>query len=357
MAAARTVSREVPAPAVNDSRILRSLAVASAVVVVGWGIAVLRAPAGSRPTDLLVVELDIASSVLAIVGGTLLIARYRLVRDRPTLYVGAGFVALGAARGAGRLLLTLLDVQLSRSNIAMSVRLAGWVVGLGALSAAIVGLQTVRRPMWVLAGALPIGAVLIALVASLPPETPVEELTFTSTAQVVLTGLLSVLWLVLAAVYLRSGLRARTDLVAWLGLSFAFLGVAQVLAIPAALVPGLPVASAAVLRTEGYLCALFGIMSEVRQVYLAQAGRLREATVTAESLEERLRSEVTSSEVRAHQARNAIQAVDGAIHVLERFGGELSSGEREELNSLVRQGIESLQSLLEPSPKGPPPPE
>lgn len=271
------------------------------------------------------------------------------------LYVGFGFVALGTARGAGRLVLTLLDVQLSRSNLAIGVRLAGWVLGLGALCAAVVGLQAVRRPLWVLGAALPLGGVLIVLVARLPPATTVEGLTFTSTAQIVLTGLLSVLWLALAAIYLRSGLRAHTDLVAWLGLSFTFLGIAQWLAIPSVLVPGLPVASAAVLRTEGYLCALFGIMSEVRQVYLAQAGRLREAIANTDSLEERLLSEVSSSEARAHQARNAIGAIDGAIHTLELYGGELSPAELEELNDMVRRGIESLQSLLEPSTQAPPP--
>jgi hypothetical protein len=185
--------------------------------------------------------------------------------------------------------------------------------------------------------------VVVAIAAGIDPGLFAEEATRVSVAHFVVASLLGVLWFLLGVLYLRGGVAYQRSLLAWFGLSFLILGVAQLVALPAVLLEGVPLISASVLRAAGYACALAGVLSETGRMYRTQGSMLHELALATER-------ERTEQAIHRHEARNALHLIEAATVTIERHRERLEPTDRESLERAMRAGVERLQRLYGTAP-------
>ncbi|MDQ3974618.1 MAG: HAMP domain-containing histidine kinase [Actinomycetota bacterium] len=315
-------------------------------------------PTGAVRGSVLSELLHAFSAVLAVVVAIVCLLRWRLIGDAPALWMGAAMLVLGAVTIAlGNLLPLVLAPSAERAVLGW-VRPAGLLVVVAMLAQGIrsAPVDTRFRPvpvlLWaagavvVLAGvlqAVPLLAMLFAGLTSVLPKEPAADL-----------GLLvmTCAWLVLAVVYTLNGMRHQRWLCAWFGLMLFGLTLGELVRVSAPPRQDAWAAAAEVFWVVALWFALIGATRELQRVFSDQSSRLLDSLVNAMATEARLQADRAALQERAHEARNALYALDGATRTLERHRDALDEGMREALSAAVQAEIARLQRLVDGGEKG-----
>lgn len=153
-------------------------------------------------------------------------------------------------------------------------------------------------------------------------------------------------WAILAVAFFVRGRRERRSLLTWLGLLVAGLALAELTRVLAGVDTTLWSAGAHLLRLTALALGMVGATSELQRAFNDQSRRLMQTEVSAAAAEARARAGRHESEERAHEARNALTAIEGASQTLERFHDQLSAAERASLSSALSAEISRLQRLV-----------
>lgn len=323
------------------------LLVSFLAVNVAGGLAV-----GRQGLDVVVLHavLEAGAAALAVVVGLLCAVRWRLSGEAGALWAGIALLTFGMVTvGLTGLLPLVYDPAI---DITVWLRPASRVVTLALLATA-VAVPTVDTRLRItrlviLAAAttalltvvfqqLPSVAQHLAGAADVGPGAPVSPY-----GPVFVT----VAWGLLAAAFLWRGYRERRSLLVWLGLLVAGLGLAELTRVMAAVDATLWSAGAHLLRLTALALGMVGATSELQRAFHNQSHRLLQTEVSAAAAEARARAGRHESEERAHEARNALAAIEGASQTLERFRDQLSAAERASLTAALSAEIARLQRLV-----------
>lgn len=295
--------------------------------------------------------LQVASTVVALAVGGISISRWYLTSDTPALWIGVALLLYGAVRlGAAELLPVVLgEGQLSS---AMDwVRPAAQIVFLLLLAraATVMPITPISGPKLVVGaiGALVGIAVLLqfvpqiaTLVDGAQPEAP---RTYTGVNQL---GVMPFALTMLALTFSWQGRKRRRWLFTWLGLALftiALGDVARVFA-PPPVEAGL--VAKEVMRLAALLLALNGATREILYTYRDSSTRLAQSEYTAMTAEERIRAGQAAAEERAHEARSALAAIEGATKTLQHYRDRLPAETQAALSTAVSGEIRRLQELV-----------
>jgi signal transduction histidine kinase len=101
-----------------------------------------------------------------------------------------------------------------------------------------------------------------------------------------------------------------------------------------------------VLRLAGLLAAVTGATRDLVFTYGEQGGRLLESVATGATAQARIRAGQAENEERAHEARNALAAIEGATKTLEHYRDRLDPEMRASLTNAISAEIARLQGLV-----------
>lgn len=309
---------------------------------------------GRQGLDMVVLHaaLEAGGAALAVVVGLLCVVRCRLSGEATALWAGTALLTFGTLTIALTGLLPL--VYNPAVDTAAWVRPASRIVTLALLTAAVVAPTVdarlrVSRLLVLAAASTAVLAVVfqqapsvaqhLAGAADAHPGAPVGPY-----GPVFVT----VAWTGVAAAFLLRGHRERRPLLAWLGLLVAGLGLAELTRLMAGVDAILWSAGAHLLRLTALAVGMVGVTAELQRAFSAQSRRLMQTEVSAAAAEARARAGRHETEERAHEARNALAAIEGASQTLERFHDQLSTAERASLSSALSAEIARLQRLVSP---------
>lgn len=285
--------------------------------------------------------LGATAAVLSVAAG-LCVLCWRLAGFAPALWIGAGLAVTGPMG-------IVLDGLLPEGSPDL-VRSAAPVAGIAALTC--FGYATVQasvdarlRPLWVLGGAL-FGSIVVSFAVDTVDDRLGADLAIS------VKGLWPALcfaggWLALAAVCTdRSRRPGGRWLFAWLGvMAVAFSLDALVVAFSSLTARPVPVGHEGLLLA-GALCGLWGAGRELHMSFVAQRVQLLSTKVSAEAADVKARRAAAEAEDRAHEARNALLAIEGATRTLERHHDTLPPDVRAGLADAVSAEIGRLQRLV-----------
>jgi signal transduction histidine kinase len=286
-----------------------------------------------RSIELISAQLDAAALVLALLLAALCTARWRLVGEAGLLWLAAAVTVYAlSVLGAGH----VLPPNLSMSDAStVPFRILGSVVALVTSFAAVVAheVDTTLTPARVTRR-------LALLIAS---TVVVFALTPATFSIVPLVGTIS--WASLATYTVWRGLRGQRPLLAWAGLLFFSLALAELFV---HVTPADPIAGLAppLLRTVGFLCALVGGSRDLARIHAAQSERLLESRTSQLTAEVRMQAELADQAERAHEATNALAAIEAATLTLQRYRDALDPSSRDELSRAVSAEVRRLQGLV-----------
>ncbi len=160
-----------------------------------------------------------------------------------------------------------------------------------------------------------------------------------------------VAWMVLGA---RELARGHDPIVAgpreWMALLVMGLGAGQILgfALSAAASTASRDAASSLVTLATLLFTLVGMGGTVQRSFGAQSRTLQDAESSAAAAEARILAAYASQEERAHEARNALAAIEGATFVLQRQRPLMDAASAEALTAAVTAEIHRLQQLITP---------
>jgi hypothetical protein len=305
-----------------------------------------RAPA-RVDLELLATLLDTVGITLALVAGAACLLHWRVSGEAPPFHIGVALLVYGTLTvGGGTVAPRLLDIGLEPS---MALRAASRIAFIGLLVHALrtpavdASLRAGRDLMLVLAAI----AVLTGVFVIWPTAGAViaGSAEFADEAAAPVTySLLAVLWTLLAAAYVVSGMRHHRALLTWMGIALAGLTLIELTRL--LLGPVLTVPGSSALRVGGLLAALVGAALDLRTAFVAQQGSLLDSALTARTAQARMRVGDAQDRRRAHDALNALTAIQGASATLERFQDRLPPAERTQLVKALGSEIARLQRLV-----------
>lgn len=322
------------------------LGVFSAVNAVGG----LTAQRTGLDTIALQMLLDAGGAALAVVVGLLCVVRWRLVGEAAALWAGLALLTFGSVTMALTGLLPL--VYDPAVDTALWLRPASRLVAIALLAVAVASptVDARLRP-----GRLMLmTAALIGALAVLFQSTPglAQHLTGAVDASSGMPAsgvgppLLIAAWTALGVAFVVRGQRESRSLLSWLGLMLAGFGLAELTRVAAAEGPTLWSAGAHLLRLTALAVGVVGATLELQRAYFHQGRDLMDSVVTAATAESRARAERQEVEERAHEARNALAAIEGASQTLERHRDLLDADTRGSLVSALSAEIARLQHLV-----------
>jgi signal transduction histidine kinase len=162
------------------------------------------------------------------------------------------------------------------------------------------------------------------------------------------------IWVALGVWSLLVGDR-RQYLLAWVGLLLLALGFAGAVERFAATDGSIWTAAPAILRLFGFLCAVAGTTAELARAYVRQGSKLLESVTSERTAEALFEAERATQEERAHEARNALAAIEAATRTLQRYQDALDEDVREQLAEAVTAEVHRLQRLVSGDPASPSP--
>ena len=287
--------------------------------------------------------LHAGAGLMALTVACLAIARWRLAGDAPALWIGvAGLVSALLRYG-------LVELWPSASPdglapvIAYHARPAVMMVHLMLIVGAVVVSPVDAR--WsaprLLSFAVATAAVLGGLLAAMPElHAVVGVLTGqASGGEVGTLGLIPFVWVAAGFLITRKGRRAGRWLWTWFGLllfSMALAEFTRVLTTPPAEI-GLFARDS--LRLLGLTLAAYGATRELLYTH-------RDVSVRLARSEFNHHSARLAAEERAHEARSALAAIEGATRTLEHYKDRLPPETRESLTLAVSVEIRRLQRLV-----------
>lgn len=301
--------------------------------------------AGSQDLESVAASFELSAAALGVVAATLCVVRWRLAGDARALWLGT---AVGVYSVFSIALSYLLPYVLSNAPAYTSwTRLASLVVTMTVFAYALRSPEVDARMQPVLTFAIATGAV-VALTALLMVASIVGLLAFSNDAAS-LSAVIGLVWAALATIYILRGMSEGRMLFAWYGLAMFGLTLAEL-----ALAYG-PESStlqlgSAMIRSFALLAAVIGVTRELTSMFASQSSRLLKTMVDTMASNASLQAATRQREELAHEARNALTAIEGATQTLERFRENLDDGTRHALAVAVSDEIGRLQRLVGASP-------
>jgi len=302
----------------------------------------LAATAANDPT--LAASFELSAGALGVVAATLCVVRWRLAGDAQALWLGTAVGVYSALSIALAQLLpaVMSDVDWVRpSSLLVSLALFAYVLRSPEVDAR---LQPLRTFGIAIAGFAVTSAAIIALsslLTELAARLP-DHLSVGAT-------LIGLAWAGFATVYILRGMRDQRLLFAWYGLTMFGLTLAEltrVLELSPTTEPGELLVGSAMIRCIALLYAVIGVTRELQTMFASQSSRLLQSTVDTLSTSASLRAAQQREEELAHEARNALTAIEGATQTLERFRENLDDDTRQSLAVAVSSEIGRLQRLV-----------
>lgn len=162
-----------------------------------------------------------------------------------------------------------------------------------------------------------------------------------------LNGLFVVLaWTALAAVFYIRGQRRDRPLLSWLGLVATGFALAETIRLIAAEGTALWSLGAQLLQLTALVIGLIGLTIELLRAFGHLADDLLASQVTTATTQARLEAGRMQTEERAHDARNALVAIEAAIQVLERHRDQLDEETAGALAQSLSKEIARMQALV-----------
>ncbi len=309
-------------------------------------------PARDADALLLTGMLQMASLVLALGVSAMGLARWRLTGDAASLWISAALLVFAVVRLG---LVELLPVVVAGDVVSV---LAGWLrpasllvtAGLLAGAARAPLIDSRRTPLQMCvtaAGALALAAAVMGFMPGI--SSFVDGVRgggarpYTSTSGL---GVMPLLWLTGAGAFIWIGRRRQRWLFTGCGLLLLALALGEMtrVAAPGSVVGGL--LGRELIRLLGLSIALSGATREVLLTYQAASRSLFRFEYRAATTEERMRVDAAAAEERAHEARSALAAIEGATVTLERYRERLDVETRTALSAAVSTEIRRLQRLV-----------
>lgn len=308
--------------------------VAAAVALVAWwAMWWITEPRAVGPVDVDAIGdmLAVVATVATITLAVLAYARWRLNGDATALWLCA---AAAVQATVGVALVQILPRAVPTAGVAAIAAGAAPAALLATVALALraglappvdTGQRFVRAMMTGFAGCGVVAGVALAVPAT---ATPLR-----------IAG--AVAGLGVAAFLARRGQREQRRLLAW---SALWIGCAALVATTRG-ATNLDFGHAA-LQVAGVMAACYGAARELLTTYAELSGRLAVS-------EHVVRSDREAAEERAHEARSALAAIEGATRTLEHYREQLPPETRESLSAAVRGEIRRMQRLVSPSPAAP----
>ena len=292
--------------------------------------------------------LQVASFMVALTVGGLAIGRWYLTSDAPALWIGFALLFFGIVRlAAAEIAPIFLAGELARWADWLRPASDVLVVALFTRAATIVPVSPTISGRRLIAGTLAALAVLVLMMWLLPPLAAFIDggAATQSSARGVSSGLSAALAAV-AAVFTLQGHRRARWLFTWVGVMLFALSVGVLIPMLARPPAAAAVLGNDVLRLMGLLMALNGATREILHTYRDSSQRLARSEYTAMTAQERIREGQAVAEERAHEARSALAAVEGATRTLEHYRDRLPPETRAALSTAISGEIRRLQNLV-----------
>ena len=339
--------------------VLAGLAVLGIWVMVGVAAAAGRGTSPSIEAAALSASLLAAASVLALVGGMMSLLAWRLTGDTASLFAGLAVSLLGIGALAFGGLAPIVAPGMGLPSTVESVRLASllvtfWLRGGAVTSAGDVGADDdaadadadrVRLGSLVVRLTVALGG-LVALLQLLPWVVHGASDGTPSTSELLTGATLVAAWATLGTVYAIKGLRNQRWLHTWFGLMLFGLALAEATAVLSTTPTDRYAIGAATLTVVAVMFALNGASEELKAAFWRERAVLRETRAEALVAAVGHRAHIEADEERAHDARSAVVAIEGAVRQLERSLDGAGDHARTELTESVIAEISRLQALI-----------
>ena len=310
-------------------------------------------PGSTMP--LLALHLQAAAFAVALLLGAMCYARWRLVGDAALVWLAVAAVLHGLlAFGLGAMLSLRLQLPI-RPDVGFepltALHLAAQVVVIGLVVIALrsPAVDSRLRLGWLVAGAVAATGALAWLLNALPVTpwllgAPGPQTTWWAAS-------FALLWLALMVWAVRAGVARPHPVLPWFALLFLALGVVQ-LAVAVPPPGGSERTAAPLLVLAGLVAAGVGAARGLTDVFSSQRGQLLASVAAERAAAARARSANATQAERAHEASNALVAIEAAVYTLQAHQEQLAPHERGELSAAVCAEITRLQHLVSPDNGG-----
>jgi signal transduction histidine kinase len=303
------------------------------------------------PVRVLLPLIQVASFTVALAVSAIAFSRWYLTGDAPAVWIATALAIYGTFRLAISELLPIVLPNQALADWALWVRPASQVVIIVLLVRAITMVQVVPTSgpklaavsvvaLFVMSGLMALIPALATLVDGAQGPLP------RSYGQVNQIGLVPFAFTLLGAGYTWRGYRLRRWMFTWLGLMFFAIALGDIARVyaPPPVMSGL--FGKELLRLLGLLIALVGATREILYTYRDSSTRLAHSEYTAMTAQERIREGQAAAEERAHEARSALAAIEGATRTLEHYRDRLPPETQAALSTAVSGEIRRLQRLV-----------
>jgi len=322
--------------------------------IAGFGLVLLTAfvfalgiPRSADDLTSLAGGFELSAGALGIVAATLGVVRWRLAGDARALWTGTavGFYSV----------FSIALVQLLPQFYDGAVLSASWIRPVSLLITLLVFAVALRspevdarlQPGITFSFALLGFVVLSLLVVTTPVAAWLEQNAESSQAAV--SSIIALIWAGYATVFILRGMRDGRLIFAWYGLTMFGLTLAELTRALNNPNIGDLIVGSAMIRTIALLYAVVGVTRELQMLFASQSSRLLQTTVDTLSSHASLRAAQERQEELAHEARNALTAIEGATQTLERFRDNLDDDTRRALALAVSDEIGRLQRMVSTS--------
>lgn len=285
-------------------------------------------------------SFELSAGALGVVAATLCVVRWRLTGDARALWLGT---AVGTYAALSIALAQLLPVALGRP--------VGWVRPASLIVALLLFANVLRSPE-VDARLRPVRTFGMSLCGFSAIGFVFSQIGLELTGQVdggpdYGSAIVGLAWAGFATAYVVQGLRDQRPLFTWYGLTMFGLTLAELTTVaPLGSTSEDLVLGSAIIRCIALLYAVVGVTRELQTMFASQSSRLLQTTVDTLSTSASLRAAQQREEELAHEARNALTAIEGATQTLERFRENLDDDTRQSLAVAVSSEIARLQRLV-----------
>lgn len=296
--------------------------------------------------------LDAAALAVAAVIGVLCLIKWRLLGQAYLLWLAAaaftyGFITLGAGH-----VLPLVIAPGAPAEVIIWLHPASRLVAIGMLVAALAwpDVDASLRPRLVfgvalgmVAGVTLVFQLLPALGANLAgaSDTLAAATAFPTGSAVIIVALLAA-----GAGFLRRAATLPRPLYSWFGVMHVSLALAEVNRVLPFTENGAWAAGDGALRLLGLIVGVAGVVGSMASDFGAQSGQLLASVTSGMTAEARVRAEQAAAEERAHEARNALAAIESATRTLEHYRDRIDPETRASLADAVSAEIARLQRLV-----------
>lgn len=285
---------------------------------------------------------ELSAGALGVVAATLCVVRWRLAGDARALWLGT---AVGIYAAISIALAQLLPVILPGQPSLGWVRTTGLLVSLTLFAYVLRSPEVDARVTPLRTFGIAIGAFLVLGVILTVSPLGAWLAGIVTAEQDAVASIIALAWAGYATTYVLRGIRDRRLLFAWYGLTMFGLTLAELARALQSSGVDLVVGSA-IIRSIALLYAVMGVTRELQTLFASQSGRLLKTTVDTLSTSASLQAAHEREEELAHEARNALTAIEGATQTLERFRENLDDDTRQSLALAVSDEIGRLQRLV-----------